>query len=254
MHSQRNCSVYKWEGDTCRYKACNYLENAPKYFQLRKEFHKVYDRALEICPNYSDAYRAKSVAYLKTGDFISWKKLMDKAVEINPIEHLGYRGWAKFQFFRDYKGAISDFEYLDSISDNDIGYSQNGTYHLNIAKALCYKMLDKKDIAISIIQKQIENDPFSIGIYDYLHLGVLYLENNKYEEALLTFKKQEQEYSCAENAYYSALVYKAIKDSINHKKSLLKSKDLYLKGRKMYDSYTHPVDKVYLKDIENLLE
>ena len=57
-------------------------------------------KALEICPSYHPAYRAKSTAYLKTGDFITWKKLMDKAVELSPEDHLDYRGWCRFQFLK----------------------------------------------------------------------------------------------------------------------------------------------------------
>ena len=251
VHCQRNCNVFKWEADSCRYKACTYLEKAPKFFQLRREYHEVYDKALEICPEYSDAYRAKSVAYLKTGDFISWKKLMDKAVEIKPADHLGYRGWGRFQFFRDYNGAIQDIERLDDLVNHDIGYSQNGTYHLNIAKALCYKMIGNKNKAISIIENQFKKDSSSIGVYDYLHLGVLYYEIKNYSKAIKTFEKQSQEYNCAENAFYTALTYKSLGNFKEYEKYLLESEKLYLAKTYMYDPYTHQIDKVYLSEIKN---
>ena len=62
---------------------------------------------------------------------------MNKAVALDPKEHLPYRGWCRYQFFRDYEGAIQDIERLDSLSKYDIGYSVNAEYHLHIARALC---------------------------------------------------------------------------------------------------------------------
>ena len=248
--AQKNCNVFKWDGDECRYEACIYLEEAPSYFQLRKEYHEIHDRAIAICPKYSDAYRAKSVAYLKTGDFITWKRLMDKAVELNPVEHLGYRGWSHFQFFRDYKSAIADIERLDSLTDHNIGYSQNGMYHLNVAKALCYKMIGKKQKAITILQNQIQADEDKVGLYDYLHLGVLFLETNQLEQAKRAFDKQINEYDCAENRYYLAMVYKAMCQSEKYIENISLAKSLYAKNRIMTDPYTHLVDKVYRNEIE----
>ncbi|MDW3645581.1 MAG: hypothetical protein R8P61_00790 [Bacteroidia bacterium] len=254
VFSQRNCDVFLTAGDSCSYKACDYLEKAPSFFQLRKEFHDIYDKALEICPEYSDAYRGKSVAYLKTGDFINWKILMDKAVELNPIEHLGYRAWCRFQFFRDYQGAIEDIETLESLSRTDIAYSQNGMYHLKVAKALCYKSLNKRKIAIQILEDHLANYQGAPDLYDYLHLGVLYLEEENFGKALATFEKQSQEYNCAENAYYKAMAYQGLTQTQKTQESLKLAHELYLNHKTMYDPYTHQVDKIFLADIEAELE
>ena len=174
--AQPNCKAFLMNGDSCQYKACKYIEDSPNYFQLTKEFHQVYDKAIEICPAYSQAYRAKSTAYLKTGDFISWKRLMDKAVSLDAAQHLSYRGWCRFQFFRDYEGAISDIESLEKLVNYDIGFSQNGDYHLKVVKALCFKMIGKKKKAIKLIEEHILEDTKDFELYNYLHLGVLYLE------------------------------------------------------------------------------
>lgn len=248
-NAQRNCNVYKWDGDECRYQACKYLEEAPQYFQLRREFHEIHDEAIEICPEYSDAYRAKSVAYLKTGDFVSWKKYMDKAVELKPLEHLGYRGWCRFQFLRDYKGAIADLELLEKMSPEDIGYSQNGMYHLSIAKALCYKMTGNSKKAIEIIESQLNKTAYSVGLYDQYHLGILYLESGDAEKALTYFQQQSIEYDCAENAYYIAQAYKSIGKRQEYQENLEKAIEFYKKSRTMSDPYTHQVDRVYFKTI-----
>lgn len=256
VFSQPNCEAYKYYGDTLKYKACKKAMGIKGFYQFSKEYQTVLDESLEIDPTFDYAYWAKSIAYLKSGDFVTWKKLIDKAVEYNPKDHLGYRGWCRYQFFRDYLGAIKDIEKLDSLVDYDIGYSQNGTYHLNIAKGLCYKAIREKGKAIKIIEDQIklnEEDNF-IGAYDYIHLGVLYLETEQYKKAIDMFKKQSQRNELAENQYYLALTYQKLDNNTELKSGLEKAKELYIEGKKMSDPYSNPMDKIYLEQIEGQLK
>jgi len=254
--AQPNCEAYKYYGDTLKYEACKKAMEIKGHYQFSKEYQIVLDESIEIDPTFDYAYWAKSIAYLKSGDFVTWKKLIDKAVEYNPKEHLGYRGWCRYQFFRDYKGAIKDIEKLDSLVDYDIGQSQNGTYHLNIAKGLCFKAIGEKEKAIAILEKQIkfnEEENF-VGAYDYLHLGVLYLETEKFEKAVETFKKQSENNELAENQYYLAMTYLKLDKPSEYKSCLDKAKELYIGERRMTDPYSNPMDKIYIKNIENELK
>lgn len=254
--SQPNCEAYKYAGDTLKYKACKKAEQKNGHYQFSKEYQTILDESIAIDPSFDYPYWAKSIAYLKSGDFVTWKKLIDKAVELNPKSHLGYRGWCRYQFFRDYEGAIQDIEKLDSLVDYDIGQSQNGTYHLNIAKGLCYKAIGEKDKAIKIIENQIQlnYEENFLGANDYLHLGVLYLETGRLEKALEVFSKQSEVNELAENQYYSALTFKALHKNIEYESCLKKAKELYIGGRNMFDPYSTPMDKIYLESIENELK
>lgn len=254
-YSQDNCNVYLWEGDTAKFNACEYLQNAPGYFQLRREHHVIRDSAIKIAPHYDYPYWSKSIAYLKTGDFIGWKKLIDKAVELNELKHLGYRGWCRFQFFRDYEGAISDLERLEEImGTTDTGICQNGKYHLRVAMGLCYKMIGEKQKALEIIKSQIDADPDFVQLFDYLHLGVLYFEMNQLDEAKRSFQLQETINPLAETAFYQSQLAQKEGDS----NAALKYAELALERHKqrrfMYDPYGHQVDKVYLSQIEDQIE
>ncbi|ADV47430.1 hypothetical protein Celal_0072 [Cellulophaga algicola DSM 14237] len=253
--AQPNCEVYKYNGETKKYQACIKLEEADAFYQFSKEFQEIYDEAIAIDSTFAYAYKEKSVAYLKSGDFITWKKLMDKAVQYDAKDNLGYRGWCRYQFFRDYQGAIADLEKLDSLLSYDMGYSKNGTYHLNIAKGLCYKGIGEKEKALTIIENQIKlNEEIDfVGTLDYLHLGVLHLELNHFKKAIEALKKQETTNNLAENQYYLALTYKALKRHTEYQMCLVKAKALYIEGKIMNDPYTTPIDKIYLKDIETEL-
>lgn len=250
LNAQVNCEAFKYYGDTLQYKACQLVENIDdKYYQFSREFQESYDKAIEICPYFAYGYREKSVAYLKSGDFITWKELMDKAVKYDEKGNLGYRGWCKYQFFKDYDGAIEDFETLEKLV-NDIGYSQNGDYHLQIAKAICYSALGKKQKAIEIIKKQIAKKDYQIGLFDYYQLGVIYFQVGDFENAKRAFQKQSEINQLAENLYYIGKIAKIENKISEYEVDKKNAIELYKKGQNLKDNYTHHFNKVYLETIE----
>ncbi len=253
LKSQPNCEAFLYYGDSLRYKACKVAEKREGYYQFSKEYQTALDEAIAIDPGFAFAYEAKSTAYLKSGDFVSWIQLMDKAVALNPKEHLSYRGWCRYQFFRDYEGAIRDIEKLDSLSKYDIGHSVNAHYHLHVARALCYKALGQKKKAIDIIESQLALSDYDPGLFDYLHLGVLYLETGNYTKAEVSLLKQQEINDLAENRYYLGLLYKTIKlkEKALHELEIAKQK--YQKESWLFDPYTQPMDKIYLEDIDEAL-
>ena len=255
-NAQPNCNVYLYNGDTLKYNACNKTMEVKGLYQFTKEYQMILDEAIEIDPTFDYAYWAKSIAYLKSGDFVTWKKLIDKAVQLNPKEHLGYRGWCRYQFFADYEGAIADIEKLDSLITWDIGFSQDGTYHLNMAKGLWYRAIGDKNKALQVLESQIKinEKEGNIGQFDYLHLGVLYLDMGRFEDAIEIFELQSAKTNYAENHYYLALAYKQQGNMGAYRSALAKAKQLYNKGSRMTDTYYHPMDKIYWKDIEDGLK
>lgn len=244
--SQVNCNTI--EGEDCK-KSCE-ISNEAGHFQGFYDSQKLFDQAIALCPENDAAYAEKAVPFLKRGEFISWKKLIDKAVELNPKMHLGYRGWCKYQFLRDYEGALKDFDDLEKFYPNNIGRSVNGDYDLYIAKAFCLDALGKTDKAISTIEKAINRTNYFTGNYDYFQLGVLYFQQNKFDKALENFEKQSKVLDFAENIFYKAKVSKIRnKDYLELKNLALKTYD---EGKFMKDPYTHHYNKVYRKQIAEL--
>ena len=247
FQAQVNCNAI--EGENCK-KACELYNHNPGY-QGSKIALETYDKLISLCPNFSDAYADKAIPYLKRGDFISWKILIDQAVALNPKMHLGYRGWCKFQFLRNYKGAISDIEALEKLYPTGyLGYSSNSDYELHIAKAMCYSALGQKEKAISLFEDQLAKKDHMAGAYDYYQLGVAYFDLGKYDQALENFEKQSKYNNFAENIYYKSKVAKIRnKDYLDLKKMALKSYD---EGKTMNDGYTHHLNKVYRIQMEEL--
>ncbi len=251
--AQPNCEAYKWKGDTLKCEACHKAGERAGHYQFSRAYQEACDRSLAIDSTFGYAYKIKSTAYLKSGDMITWMALMDKAVKINPKEYLSYRAWCRYQFFRDYQGAIDDIEALDAMVDYDIGDGQNGDYHLQIARALCYKALGQNDAAIDIIESKISSEQYYQGPYDYLHLGVLYFEAGDYIKALEMFNIQEAHNPLAENDYYHALTLKAMGNNDEALKIMRVCEKRYRAQQRMLETYTHHDDKIFLSDIDREL-
>lgn len=253
VQAQPNCNVYLWEGDTAQYRACKLLtEDQSNYYQFSREFHQLVDSAIVICPHFAYAYREKAAPYVKSGNFIEWKKYIDLAVKYDSLGYLPVRASLRYKFFADYIGTIQDIELLENISTSDIGYTSNGTYHLTIVKALCYKQLNRIDEGVSIIENLLSRKNYSAGLYDYLHLGVMYHQLGHYEKAIAALSKQLDQYELAEVYYYLALSYK----SLGHTESYLQAKQvavrLYNENQRMFDQYHYMIDQIFEQDISKL--
>lgn len=253
ISTAQNCNVFLYQKDTLQYEACLIAEDAYQYYQYSREYQEILDKAIEKCPHFSFAYRNKSTAYLKSGDFITWKYLIDKAVEYDFRENIGYRGWCKFQFFRDYQGAIDDIEALEAVSKGNIGYSAGGQYHLKVAKALCYKQLGEIDKAISIMEQYMIDSTNQISVFDHLHLGVMYLETGTYDKAITQLNLQSKQNDLAENQFYLALCHQKMGNTDMFTIHITKAKEMYLRNQKMIFHYTEPIDRVYLEEMDKAL-
>ncbi len=252
--AQPNCNVYKLQGDDACYKACEEANAAAELLSGIKSFQLKFDKAIKMCPHARLRLLREVGAVSEEWSVYRVEKLIDEAVNLNPTQHLGYRGWCRYQFLRDYKGAIHDIEQLDSMVTYDIGYSVNGDYHLHVARALCYKALGDKKKAIEIIEAQLAVKDYVPMNFDYLHLGVLKLETGDLAGAVTFLKKQIalNDYM-ADTYYFLGLAYRRQGDQGECVTALEKAKVFYEKGRKRLDFYTHPADKVYLADIEREL-
>ena len=248
LYAPPNCEVYK--NDEYCYLSCQEAMTAIRYRQGSYQSQVHFDKSIEICSSFAYSYMEKAVPFLKRGLFIEWKKLIDKAVDLEPEEYLGYRGWCRLQFLRDYEGAISDIEELKSLVNYDIGYCQTGDYHLNIALALCYKEIGDYAKSKSLFIEHMKSESYIEDLYDYYHLGVLEYELGNFQEAIKYFDKQiEINDYLGETYYFKGMAYKALNQSELYAQCLDKAEEYYRKGNLRRDNYTETIDKIYLLDI-----
>lgn len=251
--AQPNCKAFLWQGDTAQYLACKLLEeNIEKYYQFSKEFHGLLDSALEICPRFAYAYREKAAPYIKSGHFLEWKKYMDLAVKYDTLGYLPVRASLRYKFFADYKGTLEDIALLEQKVKGNIGYSSNGTYHLLVVKALCLKLSGQLTPGIQVLESWINSKEYTAGLYEFLHLGVMYLEAGDYSKAEHYLILQNKKYEYAETYYYLAVLSKKQNQPDKMKSYLAKASELFLKNIKLNDPYNYLVDQIDFGQIRNL--
>ncbi len=250
LYGQRNCYWYLHIGDTLKHNACIVAEQRFGHYQFSKEYQLALDEAILIDSTYAPAYRSKCAAYLKSGDFITWNHLMKQAVKYDPVDNLGDRGWCRFKFFADYKGAINDLLELQRLTEGRINeISGDGYYHLDVVLALCYKAIGDTEQSIQIMQNKLSDDSHYFGLFDFLHLGVMYMELGDFQNAEKYLKLQEATNDLAENRFYIAIAYKYLGNIDGYMENLNLSKEMYQTGIKIFDPYFEMVDKIYLSDI-----
>lgn len=250
--AQPNCNVFE-KGSLC-YNGCLEIYKADMHRQGSYASQEHFDNAIEDCPTLAYAYFEKSVAYLKRGYFIQWKQLIDKAVELEPKEHLFYRAWCQFTFLNNYEAAIIDLEKLRKLYNTPFfGVGQNGDYDLRVVLALCHKKTNNKKKAIDILEEAISEKDFVNGLYDYLHLGVLYLETNQLEKAISAFEKQMIENELSEVHFYLGKVYHLQENFGRSKEEFNKALSLHKQNRRMRSNYFTYNDQIYQEDILQLM-
>src|SRR5262245_41232077 len=112
--AQTNCTLFT---DSNCARACRLYNEADKFYQGTRICQLYLDSAIRLCPGYAEAWHEFSVPFLKRGDFFTWRKYMDKAVELKPRAWLGTHGWCRFKFLKDYEGALEDLKRYDTLTE-----------------------------------------------------------------------------------------------------------------------------------------
>tara|TARA_B110000037_G_C17037917_1_gene472408 strand:+ start:254 stop:1072 length:819 start_codon:yes stop_codon:yes gene_type:complete len=212
---------------------------------------KMFDILIFQDSDYSDAYFEKSVAFNKRGEYNRGFELLNKAVELDPKLHLGYRGWLKLHKLRDYQGSINDLKRLDSLTPDfvDAPWGDNIHYVLGLS----YKGLEQYDFALKEFDESIktEKDSSWVNPYVFLYKGIIFNKLEEYEGALKNLNVYlKQNYNNSPEAYFhKGITFKKLNDLDSAKACFKKSIELFNKGYKIKDIYNEVQDELYISDI-----
>ncbi|MCB0382350.1 MAG: tetratricopeptide repeat protein [Psychroserpens sp.] len=168
-------------------------------------------RATEIDSTYQQAVYELSVAYLKRGLPHKWKPQYTKAVRLDSVQRIPWRGYLYLWFYRDYKKAIADFDLSDTLTPDFIDAPQG--HSVDYWRGICYLGLKDYKNSIAYFDKYINTEIKESGedwveVTAFLYRGIAYFETGNFEAALLNFNKQLQ-YSrdlSADAKYYKAQI------------------------------------------------
>lgn len=112
--------------------------------------------AIQLSPQRAELYREVGVPYGKRGMAVEFDPPYSKAVELDPLNWQGYRGYMYLYFYRDYERAIADFKALDALTPNFVDYPQATSVYF--MEAVAYLMLEEYDTALSLFDQHITEE------------------------------------------------------------------------------------------------
>ena len=243
VYGQVNCYIYP--ENSGERKACELCDEAIKHPQGSNESQLLFDKAIAIGPKFDWAYYQKSVPYFKRGFLIEGLQILNEAIKLNPLEYLCYRAYWYWQY-RNYELCIKDLETYYSMPKAYIQFTPGGEKDMRIILGLAYAKMGDYTKSIKTIKDCFAtyNDLDDFGLADYHSLGVIYLKNKQYDEAIKVLKKQLTiNKDIVDTYYYLGLANKEKSNKSEAKKQFnnalikLKDKNRYYNTNAGYNVY-----------------
>lgn len=168
----------------------------------------LFDSAIVFSPHFDYAYYQKAVPYLKRGFLEEGIKLLNKAVELAPLDHLTYRATWYFQH-ESYAYCRRDLERFYAMDGAYLSYTIGGGLEMRILLGIVYSKMGENEKAVETVLVAIDEYPSRdfMGIYDYHTLGISQYFNGDYATAQETLEKSiAVNAEIADTYYFLALV------------------------------------------------
>lgn len=201
-------------------------------------------------PEYASAYFERSVAFNKRGDYATGFYYLNQAVELNPLEHLGYRGYMKLRFLRDYKAALLDFDRLDTMTPEvvDAPWGED----IDFLRGESHFGLKNYQKALAHFEQSVLNQGKGwVDVQTFVYQGLCNHELGNYEQAILSFQKALEQFENTCEAHFGlARAYLQLGDTAQAMVHLRRAKDNI--AYKRDDPYKEYLNEIYLQDIDAL--
>ena len=203
-------------------------------------------------PDYAKAYFEQSVALNKRGEYAKGFRLLDRAVELDPKMHLGYRGYMKLRFLRDYDAALADLDRLDSLTPKytDAPWGED----IDFLRGEAWFGKGNYEKAIEVFNRSLENQGEDwADIQTFVYLGIAEHELGNYERAISEFNKALKQSASTPEAHLGlAQAYQKTGEPAMAREHLLEAKKSI--NYKREDSYNEYLNEIYPMDIVSLKE
>lgn len=198
-------------------------------------------------PSNHQIYFEQSVPFNKRGYYVEGFRLLDKAVELDPKIHLGYRGYMKLRFLRDFNGALKDFNRLDSLTPNfvDAPWGED----IDFLRGEAYFGLKNYGKSITHFKRSIENQGEGwADIQAFVYTGLSEYRLGNYDQAIEQFEKALSQSKYNVEAHLGlAKIYLETGDLMKSELHLDKAEKYF--NYKRNDPYNEYLNEVYEGDI-----
>lgn len=232
-------------------------KKAIQFMQGSTAFQNGIAESVAIDSSYEPGVYELSVADLKRGLPHKWLPQYNKAVRLDSVTRIPWRGYLYLWFYRDYKKAIADFDASDTLTPDFIDAPQG--HSVDYWRGIAYLGLNDFKNSNAYFEKNIakETEEFGEDYVDltaFLYNGISYFEAGNYEKALLNFNKQ-LEYSrnlSADAKYYKAQIFNAEGENEKALEIINEAIDDFNQGYNNKRAYVETMKQIYIQDLTEL--
>ncbi|MEO1261227.1 MAG: hypothetical protein AAFZ15_20660 [Bacteroidota bacterium] len=240
-----------------RQEAEHWFEMQTDYFMGSRQSQYFLSKSLEADPTFARAWMQKALPHLQKGEFAQGFKYLDKAVELNRLEYLGYRGCAKLYYLHDSKGALKDLIELDSMTPNftDAPWGRDIYYTMGIAEKRRGDLLSAyMYFNRSILNTTKEKGEDWVEVKVFLYRGIVRLELGDATGAIEDFEKGIQYFDkFMEAHYYKGKALLELDQKENACKNFAKAKEFLTAGYSYSNQMYSMTEEVLMDDILHYL-
>ncbi|MBT8239028.1 MAG: tetratricopeptide repeat protein [Croceitalea sp.] len=211
-----------------------------------------FETAIEYDPSNSKAWMERSVAFNKAGNFEKGFEFLNKAVELDPQLHLGYRGWIRLRKIRDYDQALQDFDRLDSLTPNVVDAPWGEA--IDFLRGECYFGKREYAKAMALFERNINNEKEAwADVHSFVYLGLCEYELGNFENAITQFQRGLKQSNKLPEAHFGmAKAYQKLGQLENAQAHVLKAEATIAYKRE--DVYNEFLNEIYLSEIMEFKE
>lgn len=214
-------------------------------------------RAIELDSTYEQAVYELSVAYLKRGLPHKWKEQYDKAIPLDSVTRIPWRGYLYLWFYRDYKKAIADFDASDDLTPNFVDQPQG--HSVDYWRGIAYLGLKNYDYSIAYFDKYINQEIEESGedwveLTAFLYRGIAYYESGDLDKARYNFDKRLEHGRniSADAKYYKALIAQKEGDLELAEALVDAAIEDFKQGYFNNRPYVETLRQIYIEDLQQL--
>jgi len=251
-----NETYYHLDWDERRKLSADYTQLAKRMQRGSPKNMRLLEKAVVIDPKNDLAWRELSLPYLYAGMIKEWNENMSNAVDLNAEAWQAWRGYQKLYFFRDYSGALFDFDATDTLTWDKTDYPQN--ISVDYLRGLCYLGLEQYDESTRYFNKYIADESEKVGekYVDetaFLYLGIICNYQSKYKEAIKYFNRAvEFEKGVADVDYHKAQALLNIGKHSEAEELLLNAKKKFEDDERMRGWYYETIEELSINDFATL--
>ena len=255
-----NETYHHLEIDERRKLSSEYVGLSKRLEQGSPEQMKALEKACRLDPRNEQAWTLLSSPYLYRGLYDEWHSHMEKAIELHPEESSPTRGMNKLLYFRDYAGALYDFDLTDTLTVDkpDYIYINRKAKSVDYMRGLCYYGLKNYDKAEEYFNKYYETESSKTGSKEidntaFLYRGMMANEQQNYSRAITILSEGlEEGWPIADIHYQLAFAQFMLGQSSAAHQSLAKCQALFDDGKYHRHRLYEVIGQLYERDIISL--